>query len=595
MLRVRATLVITWTTAFHLGCSEALVRAAPSPASGERSLAHRHAGSRDNHVVRLRLTPSSAERRHPALRVPPSNILGWGGSGGPIISSFRTTQGEAQASLGGALSMSGSGTDGGPAEAEDAAVTAAAVSGGGGETKGAAEGDNKVKVPWVSWVSLVMLLLVYVSNQWTRSLVYYVQNFDVATTEATAKEFMNVGLGFDETQYGLLASFSFTILFSTCSLVAGRAVDVVSRKTATVASCLVWSAMAAGTSLANGFPAVFGLRVVQGSAQAFTTPAAYTMISDLFPASVRGTANSIYASGVYLGGALASLSLLLNGAIGWRESHLVVAAVGLAIAVLSALLIREPAREFPTAKGSGAAAVKGAGGAAQEGLAAVAAEEQAEERESFREALGIVFQSNTVKLLFLATAFRFCAGFGIGVWCAPFFRGRFPSNSSEYAVLNALVVAVGGLLSSFLGGVISDKYSVQDPRVRAWVPMVGCILAIPCWAGVVTGTNFYVSLGFLLAEYIAAECWFGGTVTILQEGLPPNVRGVGQGVFSTLSAFGTLAPPLMGYLIQQGGFELQDVLLWSVAAFYAISAFFFFLVGESVLADHKRDGKIKQI
>lgn len=260
MLRVRATLVITWTTAFHLGCSEALVRgesergrgrkrerggrntcmktcsglytvpknkistvpicsvkpstkiptavslsllrkvhvprptcktdawcpfspslccrtplpptAAPSPASGERSLAHRHAGNRDNHVVRLRLTPSSAERRHPALRVPPSNILGWGGNGGPIISSFRTTQGEAQASLGGALSMSGSGTDGGPAEAEDAAVTAAAVSGGGGETKGAAEGDNKVKVPWVSWVSLVMLLLVYVSNQWTRSLVY---------------------------------------------------------------------------------------------------------------------------------------------------------------------------------------------------------------------------------------------------------------------------------------------------------------------------------------------------------------------------------------------------------------------------------------
>lgn len=31
------------------------------------------------------------------------------------------------------------------------------------------------------------------------------QNFDVAATEATAKEFMNIGLGFDETQYGELA------------------------------------------------------------------------------------------------------------------------------------------------------------------------------------------------------------------------------------------------------------------------------------------------------------------------------------------------------------------------------------------------------
>lgn len=67
--------------------------------------------------------------------------------------------------------------------------------------------------------------------------------------------------------------------------------------------------------------------------------------------------------------------------------------------------------------------------------------------------------------------------------------------------------------------------------MRAWVPMVGCLLAVPCWIGVVSGTNFYVSLGFLLAEYIVAECWFGPTVTILQEGLPPNVRGVGQGVF----------------------------------------------------------------
>ncbi|CAM9703847.1 unnamed protein product, partial [Choristocarpus tenellus] len=168
-------------------------------------------------------------------------------------------------------------------------------------------------VPLSTWVSLAMLLLVYVSNQWSRNLVYYVQNFDVASTSATAKEFMNIGIGFDETEYGLLASFSFTILFSTFSLLAGRTVDVVSRKTATTVSCLVWSLMTASTAFASSFPEVFALRVVQGSSQAFTTPAAYTLISDLFPAGARGTANSIYAGGVYLGGALASLSLLLNG------------------------------------------------------------------------------------------------------------------------------------------------------------------------------------------------------------------------------------------------------------------------------------------
>lgn len=65
----------------------------------------------------------------------------------------------------------------------------------------------------------------------------------------------------------------------------------------------------------DSFSAAFSLRAPSSPHHCCEnkTPAAYTMISDLFPASARGTANSIYSGGVYLGGALASLSLLLNG------------------------------------------------------------------------------------------------------------------------------------------------------------------------------------------------------------------------------------------------------------------------------------------
>lgn len=72
-----------------------------------------------------------------------------------------------------------------------------------------------------------------------------------------------------------------------------------------------------------------------------------------------------------------------------------VAAVGVAVAVLSALLIREPAREFPVANESDAATSAKDDAAVEGG----AAGEESEERESFREALGIVFQSDTVKLV----------------------------------------------------------------------------------------------------------------------------------------------------------------------------------------------------
>lgn len=42
----------------------------------------------------------------------------------------------------------------------------------GEEEEGPEDKKAAVSVPVVSWVSLAMLLLVYVSNQWTRSLVY---------------------------------------------------------------------------------------------------------------------------------------------------------------------------------------------------------------------------------------------------------------------------------------------------------------------------------------------------------------------------------------------------------------------------------------
>lgn len=100
------------------------------------------------------------------------------------------------------------------------------------------------------------------------------------------------------------------------------------------------------------------------------------------------------------------------GAIGWRDSHLVVAAVGFAIALLSAILIQEPAREFEGGvAGNLQEAVKPAvekavavvdavvKGDSDEGIGKAEDAVEDDTRESFREALGIVFQSNTVKLV----------------------------------------------------------------------------------------------------------------------------------------------------------------------------------------------------
>ena len=97
-----------------------------------------------------------------------------------------------------------------------------------------------------------------------------------------------------------------------------------------------------GQGLANSFDIVLGARALTGLTQAFTNPAAYGLIASTFPESRVSTANSIYSSAVYVGGALASLTILLDNQIGWRDSSLAIGALGLLLAGVSAVFLKDP-------------------------------------------------------------------------------------------------------------------------------------------------------------------------------------------------------------------------------------------------------------
>ena len=50
------------------------------------------------------------------------------------------------------------------------------------------------------WATLGVLSIVYISNQWSRSLIFYLVSFG---RDVSPDEFMNVALGFSQTQYGV--------------------------------------------------------------------------------------------------------------------------------------------------------------------------------------------------------------------------------------------------------------------------------------------------------------------------------------------------------------------------------------------------------
>ena len=225
-----------------------------------------------------------------------------------------------------------------------------------------------------------------------------------------------------------------------------------------------------------------------------------------------------------------------------------------------------------------------------------------------------MLRSRVVVWLFAASALRFCAGFGIGVWSAPFFRQQFPDDQASFALANAAVVAVGGFLSSLAGGRIADALAPPststaavaaataveemplmeeteeetDPGARAWFLATSCALAVPAWAMVVTAASFPVAMGLLFVEYLVAECWFGPAVSVLQEHVAPSRRGTAQGLFSVLTTVGNVAPVVIGAALS-AKFELRDALLYSIPAFYALAGACFVFMGLELRADMPKE------
>lgn len=380
--------------------------------------------------------------------------------------------------------------------------------------------------------------MTFASNQWCRQALYFLCDFSPA---ADPFKHVNAGLDFNKEMYASLASFGFTFVFAVFSLFAGGFSDRFNRNNLITVSCVLWSVATALQYGAKSFADLVPLRAMIGACQAFFNPAAYTLLADIFPKEMVGRVNGIFSGGVYLGGALASLSILLDGALGWRTTLFLIGSVGILAAVICYFLIPEPKvkesfldaiKEFlpsqlsnrgestsiDASTSSSSSAVATASSVAATAVISApnnsvsALQPNKVAASSLLQSFQEVLATEDAKLLFSAAAIRFCAGFSIAIWKAPFVFAKFPDNISSFAGSNALIVSVGGLLSSVIGGYVSDSLArpvdkSQRPVAGVWVPAVGSLLAAPFWAAFVLADTPSVAAACLFGEYLVAECW----------------------------------------------------------------------------------------
>ena len=145
--------------------------------------------------------------------------------------------------------------------------------------------DNDTLNLTPQYITLALLLLIFSSNQWCRQAIYYLCNFG---NNGNSFLHMNIDLNFNSEMYAFLASFAFTAIFSVFSLLAGNFADKYNRKNIIVISCFVWSIVTLLQSQTTSFYQLVPLRIILGMSQAFFNPAAYTLLSDIFPKNLVG-------------------------------------------------------------------------------------------------------------------------------------------------------------------------------------------------------------------------------------------------------------------------------------------------------------------
>jgi len=198
-----------------------------------------------------------------------------------------------------------------------------------------------------AWYALGLLVIVYILNFIDRQIL------------SILAQDIKRDLQLQDAQIGFLYGTAFAVFYALFGIPLGRLADSWYRGRLIAIGLALWSSMTALSGFANSFGVLALARIGVGIGEASASPAAYSMISDLFPKERRATALSIYSSGLYIGG---GLSLPIGGIVlsrwnlaypdpvqaplglaGWQAAFLAVGVPGLLLA-LWVLSLREPQR-----------------------------------------------------------------------------------------------------------------------------------------------------------------------------------------------------------------------------------------------------------
>lgn len=363
---------------------------------------------------------------------------------------------------------------------------------------------------------LAMLTLVYTLNFLDRQIL------GILATPLKAEFELTDG------QFGLMSGLAFALLYTTLAVPIAALADRTSRVWIMTVALTVWSGFTALCGLAGSFWQLFLCRMGVGVGEAGGVAPSYSMIADYFPKQQRARAMAVFAFGIPLGTAAGTLvGGLLAANYGWRTAFIAVGIIGVIVAPIYRLTVRDPRRggtDTPGATPTSAPAAP-----------------------AFSAVLRTLLPKPSFWLLALGAASSSICGYGVGLWLPSFFQRSLGLSLGQTALYYAGIALIGGVLGIWLGGVAADRLGKKSRGAYPLVPAVAFVISVPCFllamnSGTLlsqftggTTNDSWQALTLAFVVFLIPTglnlAWLGPVTAAVQHLVPASMRSTASALF----------------------------------------------------------------
>jgi MFS family permease len=363
---------------------------------------------------------------------------------------------------------------------------------------------DQVQKPTNPWIVLGVLLMVSIFNFADRYLI-------TGLIGPIKQEF---ALG--DAMIGLLMGPAFIVLYVVLGVPFARLADRSSRVMIIAGGCVLWSAATVATGMATGQTSLLLARATVGIGEAAFAAPAYSLLSDYFKPERRGLAFAILGLATYFGQIIGQAGgPALAAYQDWRFAFYLLGAIGVALGVLTAIIVRDPSPIASRVSSNHAAITMTA-------------------------LVALLARNASFMLMMFAFGFGALSGVAFGYWGPELFTRSYGLDPVTAKTAFAVNFGLAGLVGMLCFGALSDRMA---KRSMIWPVRLSAIAMGSATCAILAATwsdSFAVAKLLAIPAGLLGGGWSVGIYATLQYVLPGRFRATATALFlavTTLLAY----------------------------------------------------------